>query len=147
MRIESRNGETTFHVERREIDVEPLSILPCQLDDRLFGLARRQPEKRLQLAVLEDAILTFHRFFGIERTRARRLFAEIEDWFASEETASPFTFVTICDTLNIDPDYIRSGLRRWRARIDTASKRTTPFRRERTGLRHRVASGRIRRVA
>jgi hypothetical protein len=42
----------------------PDSILPAQLSDRPSGGARIQPEKRLQVAVLADAVLPF-RFIGI----------------------------------------------------------------------------------
>jgi hypothetical protein len=133
--------------DQREAELEPESILPCQLGDRLFGTARLQPEKRLQLAVLQDAILTFHRLAAVERLRARRFFAEVDAWFASDEANGPFTFVTICDTLNLDPDYIRQGLRRWRARTSGAAKRRLSFRRDAIGTRHRVVSRPLRRTA
>src|SRR6059058_3599547 len=72
-----------------ESELAPDSILPAQLYDRPFGGARIQPEKRLQVAVLADAVLTFHRWAGDERAPARRLFAEIEAWFASDDAAAP----------------------------------------------------------
>jgi hypothetical protein len=128
-------------------ELEPESVLPCQLVDGLFGAARLQSEKRLQLAVLQEALLTFHRFVGVDATRGRRLFAEAEDWFASAETDGPFTFVTICDSLNLDPDYIRKGLRRWRGLLDGAAKRRPPVHREGSGSRHRVTYRRLRQVA
>ena len=96
---------------------------------RLRRVAKRrvremlQPEKRLQLAVLQDAMLTFHRLAGANAVRSRRLFSEVDDWFASEDRNGPFAFVTICDTLNLDPSYIRDGLRRSRARRNGAAKR------------------------
>src|SRR5438034_7464347 len=96
--------------DQREAELEPDILLPCQLGDRLFGAARLQPEKRLQLAVLQDAILTFHRLAAVEGHRSRRLFEEVDAWFVSDEANGPFTFVTICDTLNLDLDYIRQGL-------------------------------------
>ena len=40
-----------------ESELAPESILPAQLDDRPFGGARIQPEKRLQVAVLAYAVL------------------------------------------------------------------------------------------
>ena len=40
-------------------ELAPESILPAQLFDRRFGGARVQPEKRLQVAVLADAVLRF----------------------------------------------------------------------------------------
>lgn len=129
--------------DQREADLAPASVLPCQLGDRLFGAAWLQPEKRLQLAVLQDAVLTFDRLAGVDGVRSRRLFSELDDWFASEETNGPFTFVTICDTLNLDPDYIREGLGRWRARRDGTATRRPSFGREAVGMRHRVLSRRV----
>ena len=53
----------------------PDYILPAQLGDRPLGGARIQPEKRLQVAVLTDAVATFRRLDGIENPQ---LVAEIE---------------------------------------------------------------------
>lgn len=139
--------EIRLHVaaDQREADIQPEIVLPSQLGDRPFGTARLQPEKRLQLAVLQDAILTFHRLAGNERHRARRLFAEVESWFASDDASSPFAFVTICDTLSFDPSYIRGGLVPARAGVD--GKRKPLFRRDGTGTRHQVVPPPLRRSA
>jgi hypothetical protein len=121
----------------REVELEPDIILPAQVGGYLDA-ARLQPEKRLQLAVLEDAVTTFHRCVGNRGARAVRLLAEVEAWFSSEATDSPFAFVTICDGLDLDPGYIRRGLRRWRAPGDAASARKPRFRRHANGTRHQV---------
>ena len=117
----------------------PDYILPAQLEDRPLGGARIQPEKRLQVAVLTDAVATFRRLDGVENPQARRLFAEAEAWFASDEADGPFTFVTVCDSLGLDPTYIRRGLREWRPR--------TSVRRDANGARHQVLLSRLKRVA
>ncbi len=124
--------------DQRGIELEPDSVLPCQLGDALFGAARLQPEKRLQLAVLQDAVVTLHRSLGDERSRRRRRVAEVDAWFASDATNWPFAFVTICDTLNLDPAHIRDGLRRLRARLGAGIDRRLPFRRDQGGTRHQV---------
>ena len=124
--------------DRSEAELQPDILLPCQLGDGLFGAARLQPEKRLQLAVLEDAVLTFERSVGVDGARPQRLLAEVEAWVASDATDWPFAFVTICDTLNIDPDYVRSGLRRRRTRLHATTKRRPRFRRDANGTRHQV---------
>ena len=134
-------------MELLESELAPDGILPAQLYDRPFGGARLQPEKRLQVAVLADAVLTFHRWAGIERARAQRLFAEVEAWFASEDADGPFTFITICDSLNFDPTYIRRGLRHWRAYVRATAKRKRSFHRDGSGTRHQVVLQRLRRVA
>jgi len=130
-----------------ESELAPESILPVQLDDRPFGGARIQPEKRLQVAVLADAVLTFHRWAGVERVLARSLFAEVEAWFASDDADGPFTFITICDSLKFDPSYIRRGLRHWRAYLEATAKQKRPLRRDSNGTRHQVVLPRLRRVA
>ena len=121
-----------------ETELAPESILPAQLNDAPAG-ARIQPEKRLQVAVLADAIVTFHRCAADERARPQRLFMEVEAWFASDDADGPFTFVTICDSLELDPSYIRRGLGRWRGH-------ERPLRRDSSGTRHQVLP-RLRRVA
>ena len=131
-----------------ESELEPESILPAQLYDRPFGGARVQPEKRLQVAVLADAVLTFHRWAGDERTRARRRFGEVETWFASDDAdGSPFTFIAICSSLKFDPSWIRRGLRQWRAHLGAAATRARPPRRDSNGTRHQIVLPRLRRVA
>jgi len=130
-----------------ESELAPDGILPAQLYDRPFGGARLQPEKRLQVAVLADAVLTFHRWAGIERAGAQRFFAEVEAWFASEDADGPFTFITICDSLNFDPTYIRRGLGHWRAYVEATANRKRSLHRDGNGTRHQVVLPRLRRVA
>ena len=130
-----------------ESELAPESILPAQLYDQPFGGARIQPEKRLQVAVLADAVLTFHRWAGAEQARAWRLFAEVEAWFASNDADGPFTFIVICDSLEFDPSYIRRGLRHWRAYLEATAKRKQTLRRVGNGTRHQVVLPRLRRVA
>jgi hypothetical protein len=125
---------------RVETELAPESVLPCQLGDRLLGTAALQPEKRLQLAVLQDALATFHRLVGVAGPRRGRHFAEAEAWFASDAARDPFTFVTICATLNLDPGYIRNGLRQWRLLVGDSTRRVLPFRRDAVGTRTRVTS-------
>jgi hypothetical protein len=130
-----------------ESELAPDSILPAQLYDSSFGGARIQPEKRLQVAVLADAVLTFHRWAGDERARARRLFTEVEAWFASDDADGPFTFITICHSLKFDPSYIRRGLRQWRAHLEATAKPKRSLRRDGNGTRNQVVFPRLRRVA
>ena len=130
-----------------ESELAPESILPAQLGERPLGGARIQPEKRLQVAVLADAVLTFHRWAGVEHPRARRLFAEVDAWFASDDADGPFTFITICDSLGFDPAYVRRGLRQWRPYEEATAEPKWSVRRDGSGSRHQVMLPRLRRVA
>ena len=70
------------------------------------------PRNRLMLAVLEEALVTFERGLNSPRAEHRRHFHEVDRWVKSVDTDWPFAFENICACLRIDPDYIRSGLRR-----------------------------------
>jgi hypothetical protein len=123
------------------IGVEPETVLPSQFFDRLQVDASLQPEKRLMLAVLEDAVGTFQKYVNVHSRHARRLFTEAEEWFASADADWPFAFVNVCQALGLDSDYIRSGLWRWRdgrpASADSIKIVRFPFRRV-NGSRHSV---------
>ena len=82
--------------------------------------------------------MVFRRCVFASGTRARRLFAEIDAWFASEATDSPFAFETVCDTLGLSAAYVRRGLDRWRSRPASADARPFHFRRGGSGTRHQV---------
>jgi len=109
--------------------------------------SHRREQKRLQLAVLAAAVLTLRRLAGRERAPARRLFAEVEAWFASDDADTPFTFIGICESLKLDPAYIRPGLSEGPMHIDTAAKQKRFPRRDGNGTRHQVVLPRLRRVA
>ena len=130
-----------------ESEVAPECILPAQYYDRPFGGARLLPEKRLQLAVLGDAVLTFHGSLEDERARARYLFAEVDAWFASDDVGGPFTFITICDSLKFDPGYIRQGLRQRPSYWESTAEQERSVGRDGNATRPQAVLPRLRRVA
>jgi hypothetical protein len=71
-------------------------------------------EEGLVVAVLEHAVGIFQRHALAPNRGRRRLFAEIEAWFTSDDSDYRFAFVSICQTLGLDVAYVRSGLRQWR---------------------------------
>ena len=78
----------------------------------------------------------------------RRLLAEVEAWFASDASDWPFAFVTICETLRLEPDYIRRGIRQLSVRLETVRRRTPPIRRVGSRARRHVTIVRgVRRIA
>ena len=122
--------------------LEPEMIMPSQFFDHVGIDASLQPEKRLMLAVLEDAVGTFQKYVGATTRRGQRLFAEAEEWFASESTEWPFDFENVCQALSIESSFLRSGLWRWRdaqrGPVPTSSKVVRfPFRRV-NGRRHSI---------
>ena len=73
-----------------------------------------RPEESLAVAVLENAVGTLKRYAVADGRAGRRVFAEVDEWFACDDTDHPFTFVSICDVLGLDVSYVRSGLRQLR---------------------------------
>ena len=128
------------------IELTPEIMLPEQFDELRGRGVVRSPEHRLMLAVLEDAVHTYQ--MGAGALRNQRLAQETEEWFASQETGSPFAFVTICEAFGIDPEWVRAGLGRWRARRAAGPRgaQVIPFRIRRvSGSRHQVTMSRASR--
>jgi hypothetical protein len=73
-----------------------------------------EPEKKLMLAVLEDAIGCFQNFVCATDNRQKKWFLEAEEWFTEEESEWIFSFENICDVLRLDPQYLRQGLISWK---------------------------------
>lgn len=126
-------------------------MVPSQFFDRLKVEHSAQPEKRLMLAVMEDAISTFQKSVcGLTR-RQRRLLRETEEWVSEADTQWPFSFENICTALDIEPSYLRRGLRDWKgtllaqhARV-SATAPLSPFRRV-SGRRHTLSAARAERA-
>ena len=142
----SRNGEATTWA-----DLTPAAVLPAQLTPAFRFDAALQPEKRLMLAVLEDAVGTYQKRAVAAAPAGRREFLEAQSWIESDDVRWPFSFRNICDALGFDCDALRRGLRSWRERQRTLppAQRLVvrhPFRRtngSRTRTRGRAAGIRI----
>ena len=68
------------------------------------------------LAVLEDAIDCYQKFAHARDPRGELMFREACEWVSSPDRGWLFSFENICDTLEINADYVRRGLREWRER-------------------------------
>lgn len=75
----------------------------------------RDGEKRLMLAVLESATEDFQKYVLANRKRGKELFQAAEDWILETDDSSFFSFVNICEHLQLNPGYLRQGFMRWKA--------------------------------
>ena len=75
-----------------------------------FGGGPLSPQKRLMLAVMEDAIECFWKYARARDGRSERLSLEAEEWILEQNSDWPFSFENICEALNLDPKYLRRGL-------------------------------------
>ena len=91
--------------------LQPDVLLPMQY------LARHRrhavAEQNLVFAVLQDAISCYQKHAFAPDRHGQRLYRETLEWLMSEER-QPFTFEYICEVLNLNPEYLRKGLERWR---------------------------------
>ncbi|OGQ80554.1 MAG: hypothetical protein A3G40_01235 [Deltaproteobacteria bacterium RIFCSPLOWO2_12_FULL_57_22] len=74
------------------------------------------PERDLMLAVLRDAVDSFQRNMFYRTEKEKAAFLEAEDWMFEEGSDWVFSFENICETLGIDPHYLRKGLNAWKRR-------------------------------
>ncbi len=74
-----------------------------------------QALRRLMVALLEDAIRTYQRHLFAESEKGRRRFREAETWLMDDHPDAALHFQDVCDALDLDADFLRSALQRWRA--------------------------------
>lgn len=102
---------------------EPDILLPNQY----FAAFRRgravEGERRLMLAVLEDAVDSYRKYALARDPREQACFLEAKEWFVSSDRSWLFAFENICDVLEMNADYLRTGLDRWRRALAAAAAR------------------------
>ena len=83
----------------------------------------KTPEGRFLWAVLENGIEQYKKNAIATGRRGRRLFREAEEWILCNDPTWLCSFMNICHVLGFDPDYLRTGLQRWReAQLSPAFK-------------------------
>ncbi len=76
---------------------------------------RKTPEQNLMLAVLDDAVSCFQKYFAARDEIGTSLFHEAEEWIIQQGKSNWLcSFDNICETLDLNPRYIREGLLHWR---------------------------------
>jgi hypothetical protein len=94
-------GESLFHND------------PMTSTDYFASLKRTLPiesEKRLMLAVLQDAVECYQKYLVARRGKDKNLFSEAEAWILERDQLSAFSFDNVCDSLGLAPNYVRAGL-------------------------------------
>ena len=89
---------------------EPDTLLPAQYFaafSREGGLVR---ERRLMLAVLQDAVECYQKYALARDPRGVELFRDANQWIESGERDWPFSYENVCEVLGLNPEYIRKGL-------------------------------------
>jgi hypothetical protein len=93
---------------------EPDTLLPVQYFEAMRRKHLLEGEKRLILSVLEDGIECFMKYVDASTNKGQRLFRDAEEWINLHDKQWIFSFDNVCDMLDINPDYMRRGLREWK---------------------------------
>src|SRR3984893_2645073 len=109
--------------ERLPALFEPDTLLPIQYFEAMRRKHLLEGEKRLILSVLEDAIECFMKCMDSATNKGQRLYREADEWIALEDKFWVFSFDNVCDMLDINPEYLRRGLRDWKQRKLEAMQR------------------------
>jgi hypothetical protein len=110
--------------ERLPALFEPDTLLPIQYFEAMRRKHLLEGEKRLILSVLEDAIECFMKCIDASTSKGQRLFRDADEWIAHEDKRWVFSFDNVCDMLDINPEYMRTGLRKWKdKRLDAIARR------------------------
>ena len=92
---------------------QPDTLLPEQYLDTFRRKVRLEPEKKLLLAILEDAIACYQKYIFARDGKGKALFREVESWVEEKGNEAVFAFDSVCEMLGFDPEYLRRGLATW----------------------------------
>ena len=102
-----------------EFFLQTETLLPVQF----HGARRRaaiEPERRLMLAMLVDAVRCFQSSSEPRLPAKRREYAEAQSWIFSDDDSGFFSFGAICNALEIDRKSVRQRFLHWQERKDGA---------------------------
>ncbi len=105
---------------------EPDTLLPIQYFEAMRRKHLLEGEKRLILSVLEDAVECFMKCIDSPSNKGQRLFREADEWIFLEDKRWVFSFDNVAEMLDINPEYMRRGLKDWKERnasLPTSSAR------------------------
>jgi hypothetical protein len=71
--------------------------------------------RKLMTAVLEDAVHCYRKYWSARDGHGRRMFRDAERWLLLEEPDAPFGFETVCEAVDVSPQWVRRQLALWRA--------------------------------
>jgi hypothetical protein len=87
--------------------------MPAQFYPDRRGSASIEPIMRLMAGILIDAIRCYQNNSEARRPRGRREFMDARLWIFDDEGPGPFSFQSVCDSLEIDPVGLRTWIVSW----------------------------------
>jgi len=107
--------DTGLSMEERVTSLfQPDTLLPDQYLDTFRRKLYLEPEKKLMLAILEDAIACFQKYAFARESKGKALFNEADEWIQQGAAGGIFSFDSVCEVLGLNPSYLRQGLAAWK---------------------------------
>ena len=100
---------------------QPDTLLPSQFFDRIRRRASFDGERRLMVAILEDAMYVARKHRHAVTRDKRRLYFRARRWFESEDRTWVFSFLRITEALGIEPELVKRSLRASRRAAELAA--------------------------
>ena len=88
----------------------PEAALPAQFYDIWYRTRAISPERSLILSVLWQAVIDLRKYRFANRRQQQRLYMEAYEWVSSDDLLWPYSFVNVCELLNLNPDPLRAAL-------------------------------------
>lgn len=85
-------------------------VAPDQYLEIFSRSSSLEPEKELMLAILSDAIECILKYCDQPIPLRAKLFQDAREWLFDHDEKDPFSFLSVCETLNLDPSYLRRGI-------------------------------------
>jgi hypothetical protein len=89
--------------------LEPRALMPAQFFTHRERRNAQDGIRRLMYAILEDAVSVYTG--EVRSPRQSRTFQQTRRWIDSNDRQWVFSFLRICEALDLDPEYIRRGVR------------------------------------
>jgi len=84
--------------------------MPEQFQEMWHGGRPITPERELVMVVLWQAASDLQKFRFAKFRKQQRLYMEAYKWVASDDRSWPYSFVNLCETLKLSPEYLRGGM-------------------------------------
>ena len=92
--------------------LEPRAMMPAQWFTQRERRNAQSSIRRLMYAILEDAVSVYTS--EVRSSRQSRTFQQTRRWIDSQDRTWVFSFLRICEALDLDPDAIRREVREGR---------------------------------
>jgi len=86
------------------------AVLPVQYNALIRRRAAPTGERKLMLAVLEDAVDCYLKHMHAKSRRRRLLFSQVQIWMNAKNRVGLFSYQTLCESLGIDANALRVEL-------------------------------------